>query len=291
MPTVYGYARSSKDEQEASPRRQRQWFIDEWQEKHKDKGPLCVVKEWDSATSIAYNDRPIFMRLLAELKRGDTLMVWRFDRIDRNARRMINAVHEVAKRGVSLFVLDEPSLRGTAFDPDDMNHRLMVYFRMIQTDMEGEQRSKTLKKVLGTLKENGQVYCRAVAYGKKRLYTMGANGKVHKEDVWCIEECVQLCELYLRRQAGDGWRMIARDWHDRGLMRVSTDALWAPRNSKSKPGYASTSTITRAADMVFPEIEQQAGLGGVTLAQVFLAALRGGADWAVKLEQRGHRYS
>ena len=43
--------------------------------------------------------------MLKALRRGDTLMVWKLDRLGRNLRHLVNTVHDLATRGVGFKVL------------------------------------------------------------------------------------------------------------------------------------------------------------------------------------------
>ena len=50
-------------------------------------------------------DRPGLTSCLKALRDGDTLMVWKLDRLGRNLRHLINTVHDLTARGVGLKVL------------------------------------------------------------------------------------------------------------------------------------------------------------------------------------------
>jgi DNA invertase Pin-like site-specific DNA recombinase len=51
------------------------------------------------------DDRPGLAACLKALREGDTLLVWKLDRLGRDLRHLINTVHELAGRGVGLKVL------------------------------------------------------------------------------------------------------------------------------------------------------------------------------------------
>lgn len=46
--------------------------------------------------------RPGVLALLREVKEGDVIVVWRLDRLGRNAREILNTAHELKGRGVSI---------------------------------------------------------------------------------------------------------------------------------------------------------------------------------------------
>jgi DNA invertase Pin-like site-specific DNA recombinase len=50
-------------------------------------------------------DRPGLVSCLKALREGDTLVVWKLDRLGRDLRHLINTVHDLTGRGVGLKVL------------------------------------------------------------------------------------------------------------------------------------------------------------------------------------------
>ena len=50
-------------------------------------------------------DRPGLASCLKALRSGDTLVVWKLDRLGRDLRHLINTVHDLTGRGVGLKVL------------------------------------------------------------------------------------------------------------------------------------------------------------------------------------------
>lgn len=58
-------------------------------------------------------DRPSLAACLKALREGDTLVVWKLDRLGRDLRHLINTVHDLTGRGVGLKVL---SGHGAAID-------------------------------------------------------------------------------------------------------------------------------------------------------------------------------
>jgi DNA invertase Pin-like site-specific DNA recombinase len=51
------------------------------------------------------DDRPGLAACLQALRDGDTLVVWKLDRLGRSLRHLVNLVHDLTKRGVGLRVL------------------------------------------------------------------------------------------------------------------------------------------------------------------------------------------
>ncbi|MET3172847.1 UNVERIFIED_ORG: DNA invertase Pin-like site-specific DNA recombinase [Arthrobacter sp. UYCu721] len=50
-------------------------------------------------------DRPELGACLKALRHGDTLMVWKLDRLGRDLRHLVNIVHDLTERGIGLKVL------------------------------------------------------------------------------------------------------------------------------------------------------------------------------------------
>src|SRR6201984_2575298 len=55
----------------------------------------------------ARDDRPGFTECMRYLREGDTLIVWRLDRLGRNMRSIINTLHELTQRGVTVRSLHD----------------------------------------------------------------------------------------------------------------------------------------------------------------------------------------
>jgi DNA invertase Pin-like site-specific DNA recombinase len=55
----------------------------------------------------ARDDRPGFAECMRYLREGDTLIVWRLDRLGRNMRSIINTLHELTERGVTVRSLHD----------------------------------------------------------------------------------------------------------------------------------------------------------------------------------------
>ncbi|MET3960005.1 DNA invertase Pin-like site-specific DNA recombinase [Rhodococcus sp. OAS809] len=62
---------------------------------------------WEEVASGAKNDRPELIDLLDHLRPGDTLIVWRLDRLGRSLTHLIETVEDLQSRGVSFKSLTE----------------------------------------------------------------------------------------------------------------------------------------------------------------------------------------
>jgi DNA invertase Pin-like site-specific DNA recombinase len=68
---------------------------------------------YEDGASGRRDDRPGLAACLNSLRDGDTLVVWKFDRLGRDLRHLANAVHDLTARGTGLKVLTG---RGAAID-------------------------------------------------------------------------------------------------------------------------------------------------------------------------------
>jgi len=60
---------------------------------------------YSDAASGKKDDRPGLASCLQALREGDTLVVWKLDRLGRSLRHLVNTVHELTNRGIGLKVL------------------------------------------------------------------------------------------------------------------------------------------------------------------------------------------
>ena len=60
---------------------------------------------YEDAASGKRDDRPGLAACLKALRDGDTLVVWKLDRLGRDLRHLVNTVHDLTNRGVGLKVL------------------------------------------------------------------------------------------------------------------------------------------------------------------------------------------
>ena len=68
------------------------------------------------------DDRPQLAACLKALRAGDTLMVWKLDRLGRDLRHLVNIVHYLTERGVGLKVLTG---QGAAIDTTTASGKLV----------------------------------------------------------------------------------------------------------------------------------------------------------------------
>ena len=86
---LYGYARVSTDDQELDLQ------IDDLK-----KAGCNEANIYSEKVSGAKSDRPALDACIASLKEGDTLLVWRLDRLGRSMPHLVTLVEELRERGV-----------------------------------------------------------------------------------------------------------------------------------------------------------------------------------------------
>src|ERR1051325_11150935 len=60
---------------------------------------------YEDTTSGKRDDRPGLAACLKALRAGDTLLVWKLDRLGRDLRHLVNTVHELTTRAIGFKVL------------------------------------------------------------------------------------------------------------------------------------------------------------------------------------------
>lgn len=77
---------------------------------------------YEDAASGKTDDRPGLAACLKALRRGDTLVVWKLDRLGRDLRHLVNLVDDLTQRSVGLKVL---AGEGASIDTSTANGRLV----------------------------------------------------------------------------------------------------------------------------------------------------------------------
>jgi DNA invertase Pin-like site-specific DNA recombinase len=93
---VIGYMRVSKADGAQSTYLQRDALI---------AAGVSPAQLYEDHASGKREDRPGLAACLKALREGDTLLVWKLDRLGRDLRHLINIVHDLTGRGVGLKVL------------------------------------------------------------------------------------------------------------------------------------------------------------------------------------------
>jgi DNA invertase Pin-like site-specific DNA recombinase len=77
---------------------------------------------YEDAASGKRDDRPGLAACLKALRQGDTLVVWKLDRLGRDLRHLVNTVHDLTVRGIGFKVL---SGHGASIDTTSPSGKLV----------------------------------------------------------------------------------------------------------------------------------------------------------------------
>jgi DNA invertase Pin-like site-specific DNA recombinase len=91
---LIGYARVSKEDQELRMQ------IDALEK----VGCELIFEEKISGKT---NDRPKLLEALSHLREGDTLVVWKLDRLGRTTQKLINLINELKERKIDFFSIND----------------------------------------------------------------------------------------------------------------------------------------------------------------------------------------
>jgi DNA invertase Pin-like site-specific DNA recombinase len=99
------------------------------------------------------DDRPGLAACLKGLRAGDTIVVWKLDRLGRDLRHLVNLVHDLTTRGIGLKVLTG---QGASIDTTTANGRLMFGFFSALAEFERELIVERTKAGLASARARGR---------------------------------------------------------------------------------------------------------------------------------------
>lgn len=99
------------------------------------------------------DDRPELAACLKALRSGDTLIVWKLDRLGRDLRHLVNIVHDLTERGVGLKVLTG---QGAAIDTTTASGKLVFGIFAALAEFERELISERTKAGLESARARGR---------------------------------------------------------------------------------------------------------------------------------------
>lgn len=135
-PKLIGYARVSTEEQDLKMQ------VDALTK----AGCWNIYKEKGSATR---GPRPQFELALIDLRPGDTLVAWKYDRLIRNARDLYKLLDRVEDIGATVKSLTEP------FDIDTPVGELMIGMTALMAQLEVRHTSQRTKAGLAAIRARG----------------------------------------------------------------------------------------------------------------------------------------
>ena len=99
------------------------------------------------------DDRPGLESCLKALRSGDTLVVWKLDRLGRNLRHLVNVVHDLTERNIGLRVLTG---QGAAIDTTTAAGKLVFGIFAALAEFERELISERTRAGLAAARARGR---------------------------------------------------------------------------------------------------------------------------------------
>lgn len=99
------------------------------------------------------DDRPQLAACLKALRHGDTLVVWKLDRLGRDLRHLVNIVHDLTERGIGLKVLTG---QGAAIDTTTASGKLVFGIFAALAEFERELISERTRAGLASARARGR---------------------------------------------------------------------------------------------------------------------------------------
>src|ERR1700722_20316468 len=108
---------------------------------------------YEDAVSGKRDDRPGLASCLKALREGDTLVVWKLDRLGRDLRHLVNTVHDLTTRGVGFRVLTG---HGASIDTTSPSGKLVFGIFAALAEFERELISERTKAGLASARARGR---------------------------------------------------------------------------------------------------------------------------------------
>jgi DNA invertase Pin-like site-specific DNA recombinase len=141
---LIGYARASKADGSQTTDLQRDALL---------AAGIDPEQIYEDQASGKQDDRPQLAACLKALRSGDTLIVWKLDRLGRDLRHLVNVVHDLTDRGVGLKVLTG---QGAAIDTTTASGKLVFGIFAALAEFERELISERTKAGLASARARGR---------------------------------------------------------------------------------------------------------------------------------------
>ena len=141
------------------------------------------------------DNRPQLAACLKALRHGDTLVVWKLDRLGRDLRHLVNIVHDLTERGIGLKVLTG---QGAAIDTTTASGKLVFGIFAALAEFERELISERTLAGLASARargrNGGRPYKMTAAKVRLAMASMGRPGT--KVSELCAELDITRQTLY-----------------------------------------------------------------------------------------------
>lgn len=158
-------------------------------------------KVFEETVSGVKKDRPEFDKMLAMLRAGDTLIVWKLDRLGRSLHQLIKLVNELNEKGIGLKSLHDP------IDTTSPQGRLIFNIFASLAEFERELIRERTHAGLKAARARGRVGGRKPGLSPEAEKTAMAAETLYKEGELTVSEICQKLNIarrtfynYLRRR-------------------------------------------------------------------------------------------
>lgn len=141
---LVGYARASKADGSQTTDLQRDALL---------AAGVDPEQLYEGKASGKKDERPQLAACSKALRAGDTLIVWKLDRLGRDLRHLVNVVHDLTDRGVGLKVLTG---QGAAIDTTTASGKLVFGIFAALAEFERELISERTKAGLASARARGR---------------------------------------------------------------------------------------------------------------------------------------
>jgi DNA invertase Pin-like site-specific DNA recombinase len=157
---------------------------------------------YEDATSGKKDDRPGLTSCLKALREGDTLVVWKLDRLGRDLRHLVNTVHDLTARGIGFKVI---SGHGASIDTTSPSGKLVFGIFAALAEFERELIVERTKAGMAAARARGRNGGRPykMTAAKLRLAMASMGQKETKVGELCTELGITRQTLY-RHVGPDG---------------------------------------------------------------------------------------
>jgi DNA invertase Pin-like site-specific DNA recombinase len=84
-------------------------------------------------------ERPLFKKVMDLLEAGDTLVVWKLDRIGRSVKELVTILEELMERGVDLKILTGPLVVDTTTAQGKLMYSIIAAFAEYERELNRER--------------------------------------------------------------------------------------------------------------------------------------------------------
>lgn len=151
----------------------------------------------DEGISGAVGDRPGLNALIAELKRGDMLVVWRLDRLGRSLLNLVGLINTLAQKGVEFRSLNEN------IDTSSAGGRLVFHMMAALAEFERALISERTRAGMQAVRADGRHLGRPPSLTEEERSEAVAAVVKHGEQLTDVAERYQVHTRTIRRAIKD----------------------------------------------------------------------------------------